>query len=243
MTVELKNGMRVKCGNEYRTIVRRDGAWVLIDDDGRVREDNEKGIRVGFETGYYKLVSDKPQPREGMRVAFYPGGSRTLEGHRTLHQTAEGWVSLDDGGDVCSGPGGGVEDLLQNGAYVPVEEEAPSPAKVVIGPADWLNSLSSEERKEVAVSRGLYAYFPDALALIARHSVRANEKHNPGQPVHWSREKSSDHEDCIARHSLSVAVDPDSMDGDAPHILCRAWRSVAALQLWIEAKRAKGETV
>ena len=106
-----------------------------------------------------------------------------------------------------------------------------------VKPGDWLQSLTSEERKEVAVARGLFAYFPDALALIARHSVRANEKHNPGEPVHWSREKSSDHEDCIARHSLAVAVNPDSMDGDAPHIVCRAWRALAALQLWAENQK------
>ena len=101
-------------------------------------------------------------------------------------------------------------------------------------PGDFLASLTSAERKEVAVARGLFAYFPDALALVARHSVRSNEKHNPGQPVHWSRDKSSDHEDCIARHSLAVAVDPDSLDGDAPHIVCRAWRALAALQVWAE---------
>lgn len=101
-------------------------------------------------------------------------------------------------------------------------------------PGAFIDSLTSEQRKEVAVSRGLYAYFPDALALIARHSVRSNEKHNPGQPVHWSREKSADHEDCIARHSLSIAINPDSLDGTEPHIVCRAWRALAALQLWAE---------
>jgi len=106
-----------------------------------------------------------------------------------------------------------------------------------VNPGDWLQSLTSAERKEVAVARGLYAYFPDALALIARHSVRSNEKHNPGQPVHWAREKSNDHEDCIARHSLAVAVDPNSLDGDAPHIICRAWRALAALQEWAEKQR------
>lgn len=122
-----------------------------------------------------------------------------------------------------------------------------TPAGVIGLPTEavgvWLNSLSSDARKEVAVARGLFAYFPDALALVARHSVRSNEKHNPGQPVHWSREKSSDHEDCIARHSLSVAVNPDALDGDAPHIICRAWRALAALQVWVEAKHLKGETV
>ena len=106
-------------------------------------------------------------------------------------------------------------------------------------PGAFIDSLTSAERKEAAVSRGLFAYFPDALALVARHSVRANEKHNPGQPVHWSREKSADHEDCIARHSLSIAIDPSSLDDGQPHIVCRAWRALAALQLWAEARQSE----
>ena len=105
------------------------------------------------------------------------------------------------------------------------------------GPGDWLQSLSSAERKECAVSRGIFAYFPDAIALVARHSVRTNEKHNPGQPVHWNREKSSDHEDCIGRHSIAVAVDPNSLDDGQPHIVCRAWRALAALQEWAEKQK------
>lgn len=108
-------------------------------------------------------------------------------------------------------------------------------------PGIFLNSLSSAERKGVAVSRGLFAYFPDALALIARHSVRSNEKHNPGQPVYWSREKSTDHEDCIARHSISIAIDPNSLDDGQPHVVCRAWRALAALQLWAEQQPVKPE--
>ena len=103
-------------------------------------------------------------------------------------------------------------------------------------PGCFLDSLTSAERKQVAMSRGLKAYFPDALALVARHSVLMNEKHNPGQPVHWSREKSSDHEDCIERHGTSIAVDPNSLDDGQPHIVCRAWRALAALQLWAEAQ-------
>jgi hypothetical protein len=106
-------------------------------------------------------------------------------------------------------------------------------------PGEFLDSLSNEERKECTVSRGLFAYFPDALALIARHSNRSNEKHNPGQPLHWSRDKSTDHEDCIGRHSLAVAIDPDSLDDGQPHIVCRAWRALAAVQLWAEQQAKK----
>lgn len=105
-------------------------------------------------------------------------------------------------------------------------------------PGVFIDSLPSAARKEVAVSRGLFAYFPDALALVARHSVLMNEKHNPGQPVHWSRAKSSDHEDCIGRHSLSVAIDPNSLDDGQPHIIASTWRALAALQLWAEAQAA-----
>lgn len=101
----------------------------------------------------------------------------------------------------------------------------------------WLASLSHKERKECAVSRGFFAYFADAIALVARHSVRMNEKHNPGQPVHWSRDKSSDHEDCIARHSLAVSINPDAMDDGQPEIVCRAWRAMAALQEWAERQK------
>jgi hypothetical protein len=102
----------------------------------------------------------------------------------------------------------------------------------------WLAALTSAERKEVAVEKGLFAYFPDALALVARHSVRSNEKHNPGTEPHWAREKSKDHGDCIGRHHLAIAVDRNSLDDGQPHIVCRAWRALADLQLWAEEQVA-----
>ena len=110
-------------------------------------------------------------------------------------------------------------------------------------PGAWLASLSSAERKEIQIERGLYAYFPDALALVARHSVRSNQKHNPGQPVHWAREKSGDHGDCLARHHMAVAVEPSSLDDGQPHIVARAWRALADLQLWAEERFARGEKI
>ena len=120
--------------------------------------------------------------------------------------------------------------------------EAHVPQKSV-KPGDWLASLSSAERKEIQIERGLYAYFPDALALVARHSVRSNEKHNPGEPVRWAREKSKDHGDCLARHHLAVATDPSSLDDGQPHIIARAWRALADLQLWAEDRFARGEKI
>lgn len=63
----------------------------------------------------------------------------------------------------------------------------------------------SEERKNVPVFSGFYAYFPAAIAGGARHSKKGNDKHNPGQPLHHARSKSTDHPDCIARHSMDIA--------------------------------------
>ena len=91
------------------------------------------------------------------------------------------------------------------------------------------------------MSRGLFGYFPDALAAISRHSFRMNEKHNPGEPVHWSRDKSKDHPDCELRHALAIAVNPDATDDGQPEMVCKAWRALAELQVWIEGKVAKGE--
>lgn len=111
-------------------------------------------------------------------------------------------------------------------------------------PGAWLASLTSAERKECAVSRGFFAYFPDATAIVARHSVRMNEKHNPGQPVHWARGKSTDQPDCEARHLIATSVDPDVKDADGAHeMVCKAWRAMADLQEWIERKHARGEKI
>jgi hypothetical protein len=104
-------------------------------------------------------------------------------------------------------------------------------------PGNWLASLDSKQRKECAVQRGFNNYFPDAIALVARHSVRMNEKHNPGEPVHWARGKSTDQPDCEARHLLAVATDRDAQDADGAYeMICKAWRAMADLQEWAEQK-------
>lgn len=79
---------------------------------------------------------------------------------------------------------------------------------------------------------GLLKYFPDALAEVARVSFVGNQKHNPGQPLHWSREKSNDHKDCIARHLLE-AGGIDATNG-VRHSAQLAWRALANLQIELE---------
>jgi hypothetical protein len=96
---------------------------------------------------------------------------------------------------------------------------------------------NSAERKGEPIHAGVLRYFPDALAAVARLSKAGNDKHNPGQPLHWSRHKSNDHLDCVARHIIT----PDKPDPDSgeSHLVHAAWRVLAALQLQEEERLAK----
>ena len=86
---------------------------------------------------------------------------------------------------------------------------------------------------------GLLAYFPDALAEVAYVSYVGNEQHNKGQPLHWAKEKSTDHADCIVRH----LVDSGTLDDDGMrHSAKVAWRSLALLQTEIDKERSYQES-
>lgn len=62
----------------------------------------------------------------------------------------------------------------------------------------------SQARKEIPLVAGCLRYFPAALAGVAQHSKMGNDKHNPGEEMHHARGKSSDHEECIARHLVDL---------------------------------------
>lgn len=95
----------------------------------------------------------------------------------------------------------------------------------------------AKRRKEAPMARGLLDYFPKACAAVAELSRIGNEQHNPGQPMHWAREKSTDHADCIVRHLVDRGkVDTDGVLHDAKV----AWRALAMLELALEAIAASG---
>ncbi len=97
---------------------------------------------------------------------------------------------------------------------------------------------NSESRKGIPVFSGFVDYFPDAMAEVARLSQVSNAKHNPGEPLHWSREKSDDHLDCLMRHMLEA----NAMDDDGfTHAVKVAWRAMAYLQIQIEEARSLAE--
>lgn len=94
-------------------------------------------------------------------------------------------------------------------------------------------SLPTEasERKAAPMAEGLLYYFPNALAEVARVSKAGNDQHNAGQPLHWARDKSGDHADCIIRH----LVDAGTIDTDGQrHSAKVAWRALALLQEELE---------
>lgn len=92
--------------------------------------------------------------------------------------------------------------------------------------------IDSAERKDIPIVTGLLDYFPAALAEVAKVSRYGNDKHNPGEPLHWSRDKSNDHIDCAGRHILERGT--RDKDGQR-HLALAAWRVLAALQLECEA--------
>jgi hypothetical protein len=89
----------------------------------------------------------------------------------------------------------------------------------------------AQARKNIPLCSGLLDYFPDALAAVAELSKKGNDQHNPGEPLHWARGKSTDQADTILRHML----DRGTLDTDkVRHSTKVAWRSLAQLQIEIE---------
>ncbi len=82
--------------------------------------------------------------------------------------------------------------------------------------------------------RGLLGYFPAALFEVAEHSRLSNDKHNPGEEIHWARGKSADHEDCIVRHLIDAGK--RGQKDRKYHLRALAWRALAMLQEECEAE-------
>ena len=86
-------------------------------------------------------------------------------------------------------------------------------------------------RKAAPMAEGVLWYFPAALAAVARVSKVGNEQHQPGQPMHHARGKSTDHADCILRHLADAGLkDSDGLR----HTAKVAWRALALLQEELE---------
>ena len=99
-----------------------------------------------------------------------------------------------------------------------------------------MDEMTPQERKSRPITRGVLDYFPDALLEVAHVSYVGNEQHNPGEPLHWNKSKSTDEADCIVRHLLERGkVDSDGLR----HSAKVAWRALALLQREIENERTQ----
>lgn len=93
----------------------------------------------------------------------------------------------------------------------------------------------AKARKALPLFSGFVKYFPDAMIAVAELSRIGNDQHNPGQPLHWAKEKSTDEHDALMRH----LIDAGTIDTDGVrHSTKVAWRAMAALQREIDAEKA-----
>lgn len=105
--------------------------------------------------------------------------------------------------------------------------------------SDPILSTDSVERKNTPIFSGVLMYFPLAIAAVARHSKRGNDRHNPTEPLHWAREKSADHHDCAARHLIDSNHFNDE-SGEYEEAAALAWRALAILELLEEKRLGRG---
>lgn len=108
---------------------------------------------------------------------------------------------------------------------------APGSPDIGDEPEDEPQPSDAAARKGMPIARGVLDYFPAALLKLAEVSRVGNEQHNPGKPMHWAFDKSSDHADALLRH----LIDRRTVDSDGlPHVAKAAWRALALLQTYLE---------
>jgi len=97
---------------------------------------------------------------------------------------------------------------------------------------------AAKKRKMTPMYSGLLAYFPDALALVARNSMVGHYQHNdPKDPMYWDRSKSADEMDAMIRHMADHSKNPRDKDGTL-HMSKVAWRALAFVQKFIEEEES-----
>ena len=79
-----------------------------------------------------------------------------------------------------------------------------------------------------------FGYFPDAWLAVADVAIIGNAQHNPGEPLHWAREKSNDQLNCAFRHLFDYAQGKHLDIDGARHLAKAIWRLMAQCQLDIE---------
>lgn len=99
------------------------------------------------------------------------------------------------------------------------------------------------ERKRLQLYTFMFEYFPDAWLAVVDVARAGNDQHNPGEPLHWAREKSTDQMNAAFNHifdyGMGVKIDTDGQW----HLAKSIWRQMAQLQLDIENARGLSTAV
>jgi hypothetical protein len=94
--------------------------------------------------------------------------------------------------------------------------------------------IDAKRRKQIPLYTFLTQYFPDAIAALVDVSVAGNAQHNPGEPLHWSRGKSTDQLDAAMRHLFDHGCGIRFGHDGQRTLAQAAWRLMAQLQLDLE---------
>lgn len=85
--------------------------------------------------------------------------------------------------------------------------------------------VNAQQRKNIPVYSGFFAYFPRAIAAVAQVSLTGGIQHGQTrETLHWDRPLSGDELDAMMRHMI---------DGDWEQV---AWRAMAHLEKHLERK-------
>lgn len=98
-------------------------------------------------------------------------------------------------------------------------------------------STDNAKRKALPLYDFMFKYFPDAWLEIAKVAVEGNKQHNPGEPLHWAREKSTDQLNTAFRHLFDHGTGCTFDEDGCRHLAKTVWRLMAAMQLAIERDR------
>jgi hypothetical protein len=91
--------------------------------------------------------------------------------------------------------------------------------------------------KDDRIATGVVDYFPNALAAVGRHSRLGNEKHNPGEEMHWAFDKSTAHADAAMSHFAQRGqIDPETGED---YDVGALWRMLAMVETRLLKEGAK----
>jgi len=94
----------------------------------------------------------------------------------------------------------------------------------------------SKARLDYPLCTGFLMYFPRSCAAVAKHSKRGNDQHNPGEPLHWAKEKSIGRGDQVVRHlmdGLSAYEAGEDRELVEEHLAGMVWRAHELLERFL----------